>query len=351
MTLKQVDQLLIESSGRYDLTPDDRLSLLNRACRALDSKVQQRWSEARAIGQLGVGNNRIEVADLRALKDVWLHSSDGKLQCLLLNDFAEFRQISGYVDLQSALQEEAGLVSPLPSILGRVYCLPMPSRPASSSFSDTTIVARVNLTNRTLTLAASPPSPTELSILIEDGLLAPLNPALDITVGTLTITGTDIDDAVLVEEIDCSCGVGTYKTSGVFKTLVSIVTASFDHLLTGDEKITVKTGRAAWFEDLDLSEAYNATMLLFFPTLTVPVTVEVFGDFWSRTLTSPTDTNFWTVNQPDALIAMVQKKLEGSNRNRSGLADFDAVISEAVFDINRDFIWNYEMSASRTLTG
>ena len=350
MSLLAVSNRLLELSRRYDLTSDDRTWFLNVAQRNLDSKVFHRVPEARAVGQLAAGNIQLSVENLRALKDVWVHGT-GSIQCEILKDVNRFREISGYVDLQTEIQELAGVTSILPLTTSQIYCTEITSKPASV-FSDVTVVTRVNLTNTALTvIALTPTAPTELLIHIEDGLLLPLSPALGITAGTVTITGTDIDDAALVEVVDCSSGAGFYTTDGVFKTVTNVDTASFDHLITNDEKITIKTGRRSYLQDLDLSGEFKTSSLLFFPTLDESVMIEVFGDFWTPALVNDTDTTYWTEIKPLVLFWETMKMLESPLRNRSGVEDWSRMIDEALFDINRDGVLAYELGASQTMGG
>lgn len=105
--------------------------------------------------------------------------------------------------------------------------------------NDNDIVTVVNLTNTTLTIAAQPVKPGRLTILIVD-----TTPS--ITAGTVTITGTrapkagEVGNQTVSEVVSCAAGAGTYRTSTVWITLTSIVTAAFATLGgSGDETIKI----------------------------------------------------------------------------------------------------------------
>jgi len=239
----------------------------------------------------------------------------------------------------------------IPSTIGKVYCIETVSRSAQS-LVDVTIVARVNLTNAALTVVPPAGVPTKLHIIIEDGLLTPLNPAFEITAGTVTIVGTDTDDAALTEIVDCSAGLGHYKTTGLFKTVTTVTAAAFDYLLVGDEKITVKRARMDDLDDLNLADStFGQKMLHFYPGITEKSTVEVFGLFWEKTLNALSDSNFWTEQEPDVLEYEISKRLEIPLRNRAGLIDWGTAIQTEIARIDMDYIESIESHTKNTMVG
>lgn len=104
---------------------------------------------------------------------------------------------------------------------------------------DNDIVASVNLTNTTLTIAAQPANPSRLLITVTD-----TTPG--ITAGTVTITGTrppsfnEFEDQEYTEAVTFTAGAAK-RTTGVFKTITSIVTSGFTVLGGGGDE-TVKIG-------------------------------------------------------------------------------------------------------------
>jgi len=258
------------------------------------------------------------------------------------------REAQGYTDVQTEVMNMLGLEPETLSIYGRVLCVETVERVART-LTDTTVVARVNLTNAALTVASSPPTATELSILIEDGLLYPQNPANDITAGTVTIVGTDYTGAALTEIVDCSRGAGIYTTTYRFKTVTSVTAAAFNYLTTDDEKITVTSGRLEFLQDSGTS--YSASTLLFYPAVTAASTVEVIGLFWSKTLSAITDTNFWTDQYPDALMYEVARALEIPLRNREGQRDWEYALAGIIQDINNEYIQTLESTQTNTMRG
>src|SRR3990167_1823878 len=349
MSAIAVIRRLQESSGRYDLLTADWFYYLNMACRTLFSRASSKQKVGRSLTPLAACDDRIVVIDLRALEEVWLHTTNGRIKAdLSLRSLGQIRGAQAVWDIPTLLQLELGISPSLATAGGRIFCVEVMNL-VSQSMSDKTVVSRVNLTNSAaLTIAAQPLVPTELMILIEDGLLTPLNPSRDITAGTVTITGTDKDDAALIEAVDCSAGAGEYITTGRFKTITTVATTSFNYLTTGDEKITVLSSRMSFARDLDIAKAYRSTTLVFWPTLEEKATVECIGKFYPETLSADADTNFWTEEYSDALYAQVAKMLEIPLRNREGLLDWDRAIEQGIFEVTANEIKRQEASSRNT---
>lgn len=109
--------------------------------------------------------------------------------------------------------------------------------PKPKTADTTSVVATVNLTNTTLTLATQPDYPRNVVITIVD-----TTPS--ITVGTVTVTGTLADGSTAQTEVfNCAAGAGTYTGAKAFAKITSIVTTSFATLGgAGDETIAVGVG-------------------------------------------------------------------------------------------------------------
>ena len=131
-----------------------------------------------------------------------------------------------------ALLLPAALLAQEQHTLVRNYDLNVPVTAATNN----AIVTVVNLTNTTLTLAAQPDSPRNLTVTIVD-----TTPGVN--AGTVTITGTDVNDAALVEVISIAGGAAVYTGASVFKSITSIVVAAAAVLGgAGDETIKVGSG-------------------------------------------------------------------------------------------------------------
>ena len=96
--------------------------------------------------------------------------------------------------------------------------------------SQTRLVAQVNLTNTTFTIANALEVCRPISVIVTD-----TGPS--ITVGTLTITGTDCDGDALVVAQDWSGGAATQQTTENFETVTSYVADSFATLDGGGDEL------------------------------------------------------------------------------------------------------------------
>lgn len=82
--------------------------------------------------------------------------------------------------------------------------------------------------------------------------------------------------------------------------------------------------------------AYNGLLLL--PPSDEQLMVEVWGNFYSRTLSAPTDTNSWTELHPEVVIMAAMMQLEIVNRNSAGVADWVKSIQLHTVEIEKDMI-------------
>jgi hypothetical protein len=67
-------------------------------------------------------------------------------------------------------------------------------------------------------------------------------------------------------------------------------------------------------------------------------TISLLGLFYSPTLSEDYDTSFWTEEHPDILIAAANRELEVFYRNSEGRRDWEAEIHEKLFGIEKDEI-------------
>lgn len=111
------------------------------------------------------------------------------------------------------------------------YDLATPTVAATTNY----IVASVNLTNTTFTLAHQPDVPRNVTIAVTD-----TTPS--ITAGTITVTGLDVNGSTITEVLDLSTGL-TLTGTKVFASISSAVSAGATTLGgAGDETIIVGVG-------------------------------------------------------------------------------------------------------------
>src|SRR3990167_5918994 len=109
MSAIAVIRRLQESSGRYDLLTADWFYYLNMACRSLDSRASYRQQVGRSLTPLAAGDDRIVVIDLRALEEVWLHTSTGKIKAdLSLRSLGQIRGAPAGWDMPTFPRAELG---------------------------------------------------------------------------------------------------------------------------------------------------------------------------------------------------------------------------------------------------
>jgi hypothetical protein len=114
----------------------------------------------------------------------------------------------------------------------RTYDLNVPTEGADTD----QIVASVNLTNTTFTIAAQPDVPRNVTITVTD-----TTPS--IIAGTITITGTDVNGTTITEVLDMAGPTLTFTGTKVFVSVTSVVSADATVLGgAGDETIIVGTG-------------------------------------------------------------------------------------------------------------
>jgi hypothetical protein len=130
-----------------------------------------------------------------------------------------------------ALLGAASSMAGTQATFAREYDLSTPTVAATTNY----IVTSVNLTNTTFTLAHQPDVPRNITIAVTD-----TTPS--ITAGTITVTGTDVNDTAQTEVLNLASAL-TLTGAKVFKTVTSVVSAGASTLGgAGDETIIVGVG-------------------------------------------------------------------------------------------------------------
>jgi hypothetical protein len=83
-------------------------------------------------------------------------------------------------------------------------------------------------------------------------------------------------------------------------------------------------------------QSYNAILIA--PSPTEQLMIDVQGLFYSNPLVSDSDENFWSVTHPLLLLHATMREVEVSNRNSSGVKDWDTAIMTALDGINKDLV-------------
>lgn len=147
------------------------------------------------------------------------------------------------------------------STFARAYDLSTPTIAATTN----RIVASVNLTNTTFTLAAQPDVPRNVTIAVTD-----TTPS--ITVGTITVTGFDVNGATITEVLDLSTAL-TLTGTKVFASVSSVVSAAAATLGgAGDETIIVGVGSVVGYIYCASSERTRGTANIYTTSSSVTVT-------------------------------------------------------------------------------
>jgi hypothetical protein len=103
--------------------------------------------------------------------------------------------------------------------------------------------------------------------------------------------------------------------------------------------VTNKDTLGAFFNYSLTQTAYeNYSGLIILAPTDVALIVEVIGKFWSPTLTSDTDTSYWSVVHEMLLVWASLRQLEVSYRNREGASDWDAAIANYLMGLDKDEI-------------
>lgn len=84
------------------------------------------------------------------------------------------------------------------------------------------------------------------------------------------------------------------------------------------------------------NESYSGIILL--PPSDTNLVLEISGKFWSPTLTSDTDTNYWTEVHEMALVWATLRQLEISYRNKEGAQDWELALADYMMGLDKDEI-------------
>jgi hypothetical protein len=84
------------------------------------------------------------------------------------------------------------------------------------------------------------------------------------------------------------------------------------------------------------NEAYSGIIVL--PPTDESIVLEVSGKFWSPTLTSDTDTSYWSEVHEMLLVWATLRQLEISYRNKEGAQDWEMAIADYAMGLDKDEI-------------
>jgi len=82
----------------------------------------------------------------------------------------------------------------------------------------------------------------------------------------------------------------------------------------------------------------STTGIIIMPPVDEDMQIEVWGKFYSPTLSAITDTSYWTENHPETLLKATMYQMEVDNRNTEGMKDWLAAIEIDTMGIEFDFV-------------
>jgi len=88
----------------------------------------------------------------------------------------------------------------------------------------------------------------------------------------------------------------------------------------------------------DATEDYEYKGIIFSPPTDKAAVLEVFGLFYSPTLTLDADSNYWSVNHPEILLMAALYQLEVSYRNTEGAKDWMNAIVLETTGLEKDLV-------------
>lgn len=131
MNLKQIRDLVIEISGRADLSDVDSVidvdDLINEASKALDRQLFAGMSNPRYTKDLASGDMLIPIPTCRAIKAVWLYTADGKTRLSKADSATEMK---GYFS-----EDKASVIHSTPLVYFPINANHIPSDALSASFN------------------------------------------------------------------------------------------------------------------------------------------------------------------------------------------------------------------------
>lgn len=103
-------------------------------------------------------------------------------------------------------------------------------------------------------------------------------------------------------------------------------------------------------DDLVFGDHFNQSAILWMPPSDAIYTLSILGQFYERSLTNSTDTNFWSVRYHEALIQAAMLMMERFYRNREGYREHREYIQDDLINIQREPI-EEEISGKNQMTG
>jgi len=96
------------------------------------------------------------------------------------------------------------------------------------------------------------------------------------------------------------------------------------------------------FVDTDYTETskydYEYNGVMWMPPTDEAIILEVQGLWYSYNMTLDADSNYWSVNHPEALIAAARYMIEVTNRNTEGMKDWLRAITELTTGVEKDTV-------------
>ena len=81
-------------------------------------------------------------------------------------------------------------------------------------------------------------------------------------------------------------------------------------------------------------ETYNG--IIFMPPADASYTIEIVGNFYSKTLSEDTDVSHWSEVHPEILLMATMRQAEIFHRNTAGVLDWTSAINDLVIGIDMD---------------
>jgi hypothetical protein len=95
-------------------------------------------------------------------------------------------------------------------------------------------------------------------------------------------------------------------------------------------------GYSSWVNTISDWQTHNGVILL--PPADGDYLVDVWGKFFSENLSDDSDTNFWTLSEPQILVKAALRELEVFHRNKQGQEDWELAIRSELLGMEKDFV-------------
>ena len=103
--------------------------------------------------------------------------------------------------------------------------------------------------------------------------------------------------------------------------------------------VTNKDSLGAFFNYALAQTSYeNYSGIIILPPSDVNLVIEISGKFWSPTLSSDSDTSYWTEVHEMVLVWATLRQLEISYRNKEGASDWEQAIAGYIMGLDKDEI-------------